>query len=221
MKALCSGILVLGLTIAIPAAAQVDMAVIAEKVSHARQENAKITRDYSWTRRTEVKLKGETKSLKTEIVRYTVDGELQATPIDETSAKKPKGVRGKVAKKKAGEMKDWMADLGEVLKQYSLPTAGNLLDFLNKAAVSPDGEGRKLEASDVVQAGDRMTVWIDANHKMTKSEVSTQHDGSDVKLMTDHESTPDGLDYVARTTIVVPDKGVEMTVENFSYQKER
>ena len=221
MKALQSGALTLGLMMAIPASAQMDMAVIAEKVSQARQQNAMKTRDYSWTQRTEVKLKGETKSLKSEIVRYTVDGELQKTPIDETSAKKPKGVRGKIAKKKAGEMKDWMADLGEVLKQYSLPTAGNLLDFLNKASVSPDGDGRKLEASDVVQAGDRMSVWIDANHKMTKTEVSTLHDGSDVKLETDHATTPDGLDYVARTTIVGPDKGVEMTVENFSYQKER
>ena len=63
-------------------------------------------------------------------------------------------------------------------------------------------------------------MWIDGNHKMTKTEVSTQHDGSDVKLETDHETTPDGLDYVARTMIVVPDKGVEMTVENFSYQRE-
>jgi len=221
MKALHIGTLALGLTATVSVAAQMDMTEVAAKVSQARQENALKTRDYSWTQRTEVKLKGETKSLKTEIVRYTVDGELQKTPIDETSAKKPKGVRGKIAKKKAGEMKDWMADLGEVLKSYSLPTAGNLLDFLNKAAVSPDGDGRKLEAADVVQAGDRMSVWIDDNHKMTKTEVSTQHDGADVKLMTDHETTPDGLDYVARTVIVVPDKGVEMTVENFSYQKER
>lgn len=221
MKALQSGALALGLVVAIPVAAQMDMAVIADKVSQARQQNAMKTRDYSWTQRTEVKLKGETKSLKSDIVRYTVDGELQKTPIDETSAKKPKGVRGKIAKKKAGEMKDWMAELGEVLKAYSLPTAGNLLDFLNKAAVSPDGEGRKLEASDVVVAGDRMSIWIDANHKMTKTEVSTQHDGSDVKLETDHATTPDGLDYTARTTILVPDKGVEMTVENFSYQKEQ
>jgi hypothetical protein len=221
MKALLSGMLVLGLIIAIPAAAQMDMAVIAEKVSEARKANALKTRDYSWTQRTEVKLKGETKSLKTEIVRYTVDGELQKTPIDETSAKKPKGVRGRIAKKKAGEMKDWMADLGVLLKEYSLPTAGNLLDFLNKASVSPDGDGRKLDATDVVQAGDRMSVWIDANHKMVKTEVSTQHDGSDVKLETDHATTPDGLDYVARTVIVVPDKGVEMMVENFSYKRER
>ena len=221
MKRLLFGTLAIGLMMAVPAAAQTDMAAVAEKVSKARQQNAMKTRDYSWTQRTEVKLKGETKSLKTEIVRFTVDGELQKTPIDETSAKKPRGVRGKVAKKKAGEMKDWMADLGEVLKQYSLPTAGNLLDFFNKAAVSPDGDGRKLDATDVVQTGDRMSVWIDANHKMVKTEVSTQHDGSDVKLETDHATTPDGLDYTARTVIVVPDKGVEMTVENFSYQLER
>lgn len=221
MNALKIGAMAIVVTVAVPVAAQMDMTLVAEKVSKARQQNAMKTRDYSWTQRTEVKLKGETKSLKTEIVRFTVDGELQKTPIDETSAKKPKGVRGKVAKKKAGEMKDWMADLGEVLKQYSLPTAGNLLDFFNKAAVSPDGDGRKLDATDVVQAGDRMSVWIDANHKMVKTEVSTQHDGSDVKLETDHATTPDGLDYTARTVIVVPDKGVEMTVENFSYQEEQ
>lgn len=221
MKALNFGALVLVMALAAPAAAQMDMTEIVKKVSQARQENAKKTRDYSWTQRTEVKVKGEVKSLKSEIVRYTVDGELQKTPIDETSAKAPKGVRGKVAKKKIGEMKDWMAELGELLKAYSLPTEGNLLDFLNKASVSADGTGRKLDATDVVQAGDRMSVWIGADHKMTKTEVSTQHDGSDVKLMTDHETTPDGLDYVARTTIVVPDKGVEMTVENFSYQRER
>jgi hypothetical protein len=221
MSAKHTSVLFLCLTLAAPAVAQMDTSEVASGVSKARQENAQKTRNYSWTQRTEVNLKGETKSLKTEIVRYTVDGELQKTPVDETSAKKPRGVRGKVAKKKAGEMKDWMADLGEVLKAYSLPTEGNLLDFLNKAAIAPDGEGKRLDASDVVQPGDRMSVWINADHKMTKTEVSTQHDGSDVKLETDHETTPDGLDYVARTVIVVPDKGVEMTVENFSYQREQ
>ncbi|MBD3873191.1 MAG: hypothetical protein IFK91_09800 [Acidobacteria bacterium] len=221
MKALNIGAMVLGLFMATSAAAQTDMTTVVAKVSAARQENAQKTRNYSWTQRTEVKVKGEVKSLKTEIVRYTVDGEMQKTPIDETSAKKPKGIRGKVAKKKIGEMKDWMAELGQLLKAYSLPTEGNLLDFLNKASISPDGAGQRLDAGDVVQPGDRMSVWIGANHKMVKTKVTTQHDGSDVKLMTDHETTPDGLDYVARTTIVVPDKGVEMMVENFSYQREQ
>ena len=200
--------------------AQMDTTDIASKVSQARKENAQRTLDYSWTSRTEVKVEGEVKSLKTEIVRFTVDGELQKTTIDESSAKSPRGIRGKIAKKKKKEMKNWMADLGEVLQAYSLPTAGNLLDFLNKATASPDGEGQRLDATNVVQTGDTMSMWIGADHKMVKTEVTTLHDGSDVKLMTDHDTTPDGLDYVARTTIVVPDKNVEMTVENFSYERE-
>ena len=221
MRAFHIGTLVIGMISAPSAGAQTDMTEIASKVSQARQENAQRTRDYSWTSRTEVKVEGEVKSIKTEIVRFTVDGELQKTTINESSAKSPRGIRGKVAKKKKKEMKNWMTDLGEVLQAYSLPTAGNLLDFLNKATVSPDGAGRRLDATDVVQKGDRMSVWIGANHKMVKTEVTTQHDGSHVKLMTDHDTTPDGLDYVARTTIVVPDKNVEMTVENFSYERER
>jgi len=196
-------------------------AELAEKITAARAENAKKTVNYSWTKRTEVKVKGEVKSTVTELVRYDVDGEMQTTLISQDKAKAPKRIKGKIAKKKGGEMKDWMAELGEVLKAYSLPTEGNLLDFLNSATISPDGDGRKLDAEGVVQPGDRMSVWIGADHKMTKTEVSTQHDGSNVKLGTDHETTPDGLDYVARTTIVVPDKGVEMTVENFSYQPEQ
>lgn len=194
---------------------------VAQHVTQARQENADQTRDYSWTRRTEVKVKGEVKNLKTELVRYDVDGELQVTPISQDQSKSPKGIRGKVAKKKAGEMKDWMAELGELLHAYSLPTAGTLLDFLDKSVVVPDGSGHKLVAENVVVQGDSMTMRVNDAFQLTKTEISTTYDGSAVQLTTDHSTTPDGLDYVARTNIVVPDKQVEMTVENFSYERER
>jgi hypothetical protein len=211
----------LALCFSAPVWADDTTAAVATKISEARKENALQTMNYSWTRRTEVKVKGETKSLKTELVRYTADGELQKTPMSESQAKKPKGVRGKVASKKAGEMKDWMMELGELLKAYSLPTAGNLMDFLDKAAIVPDGGGHKLVAENVVVQGDTMTMHVDSTNNLTRTEVSTTHDGSAVQLTTDHDATPDGLNYVARTNIVVPDKQVEMTVENFSYTKER
>jgi hypothetical protein len=215
------GLLVLALSTAGLVGAQQDAAAVATQISKARQENAQRTRDYSWTQRTEVKVKGETKNLTTEIVRYTPDGELQKTPISEDKAKSPRGVRGKVAQKKAGEMKDWMAELGELLYAYSLPTAGSLLDFLDKASATPDGSGYRLVATDLIKAGDRMTLWVDEDSGLTKTEVQTQHDGSDVSLTPDQAQTPDDLNYVARTSIVVPDKNVEMTVENFSYKLER
>jgi hypothetical protein len=220
MRALTSATLVLSLSVASTAFPQSN-AQIAEKVTQARQENAAKTVNYSWTKRTEVRVKGEVKSTTTELVRYTVDGEMQTTPISQNKAKGPKGIRGKVAKKKGAEMKDWMAELGGVLQAYSLPTSGQLLDFLNNAVVVPGGVGKKLVAENVVKPGDSMTMWIDESSEMTRTEVLTEHDGAGVQLTTDHATTPDGLDYVARTKIVVPEKNVEMTVENFSYKLEK
>lgn len=220
MKNLLLAVITLTLSVATPAWSQSN-AQIAEKITQARQENAAKTTNYSWTQRTEVKVKGEVKSTTTELVRYTVDGEMQKTPISQDKAKGPKGVRGKVANKKGGEMKDWMAELGQILKAYSLPTTGNLVDFLDKAKPEKENGGIKLTAVNVVIPVDSMTMWVDEDFQLTKTEVTTEHDGADVKLTTDHVTTPDGLDYVARTVIVVPDKNVEMTVENFSYKVEQ
>ena len=196
-------------------------AQIAEKITQTRQENAAKTMNYSWTQRTEVKVKGEVKSTTTELVRYTVDGELQKTPVSQDQAKAPKRLKGKIANKKGGQMKDWMAELGQVLKAYSLPTTGNLVDFLDKAKPEKENGGIKLTAVNVVIPVDSMTMWVDADFQLMKTEVATEHDGADVQLNTDHATTPDGLAYVARTVIVVPDKNVEMTVENFTYQLEK
>jgi len=82
-------------------------------------------------------------------------------------------------------------------------------------------DGIQLTAVNVVIPVDSMTMWVDGDFQLMKTEVTTEHDGADVQLTTDHTTTPDGLDYVARTVIVVPDKNVEMTVENFTYQREQ
>jgi hypothetical protein len=220
MKTLPLAAIMLTLSVAAPAWSQ-DNAQIAERITKARQENAAKTANYSWTRRTEVKVKGEVKSTTTELVRFDVDGEMQTTPISQDKAKAPKRLKGKIAKKKGGEMKDWMGELSQVLQKYSLPTTGNLVDFLDKAKVEKGPDGVSLTAVNVVIPVDSMTMRLDGNMKLTKTEVTTEHDGADVQLTTDHATTPDGLDYVARTVIVVPDKNVEMTVENFSYQLEQ
>ena len=220
MKTLPLAAMMVALCVSVPAWAQSN-AELAEKITAARAENAQKTMNYSWTRRTEVKVKGEVKSTVTELVRYDVDGEMQTTPISQDKAKAPKRLKGKIAKKKGGEMKDWMAELGQVLKKYSLPTTGTLVDFLDKAKVETGADGTQLTAVNVVIPVDSMTMWVDGDFQLMKTEVTTEHDGADVQLTTDHTTTPDGLDYVARTVIVVPDKNVEMTVENFTYQLEK
>jgi hypothetical protein len=53
-------------------AQQPKSAELARAITAGRAQNQMAMREYAWTSRTEIKVKGETKVLKTEIVRYTV-----------------------------------------------------------------------------------------------------------------------------------------------------
>src|SRR3972149_9721364 len=53
-----------------------------EQFAQAQKDNAAALRQYTWKTRTEIKLKGESKSMKLEQVRYDLDGKLEKTPID-------------------------------------------------------------------------------------------------------------------------------------------
>ena len=47
----------------------------------SQKANAQALRKYTWKSRTELKLKGESKNVKLEQVRYDMDGKLQKTPL--------------------------------------------------------------------------------------------------------------------------------------------
>src|SRR3990170_7632950 len=53
-----------------------------EQFAQAQKDNGAALRQYTWKTRTEIKMKGESKSVKLEQVRYDVDGKLEKTPID-------------------------------------------------------------------------------------------------------------------------------------------
>jgi hypothetical protein len=50
----------------------------------AQRANAAALREYTWKSRTELTLKGETRSVRLEQVRYDLDGRLQKTQIGRT-----------------------------------------------------------------------------------------------------------------------------------------
>jgi hypothetical protein len=49
--------------------------------AESQKANAQALRQYSWKSRTEIKLKGESKNVTLEQVRYDENGKLQKTPI--------------------------------------------------------------------------------------------------------------------------------------------
>ena len=202
-----------------------ESAKIAVQVSENRSENAKLMRGYSWNTRTEIKSKGETQLIKVELVRYDIDGRQQKTTISEEGAKKRKkrGIRGAVQKKKGKKKQEWFKELHGLLAQYSLPTAGKVLDYLDQATFGPGDESGtlRIRGTGVIQPGDELTMVIDSESKELKlTKVRTKLDGETVHMTTNHDRLESGLNYQARSIITVPAKDVRMTVENFDYTKQ-
>lgn len=200
-----------------------DKGTLATQIAEGRKQNMMMMRDYSWNMRTELKIDGEVKSLKVDMMRYTPEGELQKTKISDSAdgQKKPRGIKGKAAKKKIKGMQEWAADLKKLLQQYSLPTSGAILDFLEKANVEMNGQLATVVASGVVQDGDTMTLLVDTGSgQMKMIEVATGLDGDDVSVEMLQKTLDGGPSYTERQIVKVPAQKVELTIENFNFQKQ-
>jgi hypothetical protein len=200
-----------------------DKGTLATQIAEGRKQNQLMLRDYTWNTRTEVKIDGEVKSVKVDLVRFTPEGELQKTKISDSAdgQKKPRGIKGKVASKKVKGMKEWAGDLAAVLQKYRLPTAGSILDFMGEATAERTGALVTAVATDVAQQGDKMTVVANAeSHQLQTIQVLTSLDGDAVEVDILHESLQDGPSYTARQIVKVPAQKVELTVENFNFQRQ-
>jgi len=200
-----------------------DKGSLATQIAEGRKQNQMMLREYTWNMRTEVKIDGEVKSVKVDLVRFTPEGELQKTKISDSAdgQKKPRGVKGKVASKKIKGMQEWAGELTQLLQKYNLPTAGSLLDFMDKASVERTGQLATAVATNVVQQGDTMTVLVDTGSRQLKMiEVSTSLDGDSVEVEILNETLEDGPSYTARQIVKVPAQKVELTIENFNFQRQ-
>ena len=218
-----TGCLALGVLSLVAAQELSDKGTLATQIAEGRKQNQMMLREYTWNTRTEVKIDGEVKSVKVDLVRFTPDGELQKTKISDSAdgQKKPRGIKGKVASKKIKGMQEWAGELTQLLQKYSLPTAGSLLDFMDKAAVERTGQLATLVASNVVQQGDQMTVLADSGSQQLKMiEVSTSLDGDAVEVEIRNEALETGPSYTARQIVKVPAQKVELTIENFNFQRQ-
>src|SRR3954447_17012734 len=137
-----------------------------ERFAQAQKQNAAQLRQYGWTSRTELKLKGDSKNVKTESVRYDGNGQLQKTPMDsapapaKTSGAQQGGRRGgrvkeKVVEKKKEEYKELLGGLGKLAQSYAHLTPEQTQAFAQGAKISKTSAGAiEIQGSNVVVQGD-------------------------------------------------------------------
>ena len=198
--------------------------------AESQKANAQALRQYSWKSRTEIKLKGESKNVKLEQVRYDDNGKLQKTPLgappQAAAAPPPSGRGGRLKKQivenKKEEFGELMQGLGQLVASYGQLPPDKLQAF-KATATTGQGQGAlqgttQIQGVNVLEQGDSMTIWIDpASQMMRRVEIKTIYDEKPATLVADYQSVPNGPTYMAHAVLTYPEKNVELTVDNSDY----
>ncbi len=195
----------------------------AVQITEARRANAALMHHYTWTSRTEIIDQGQVKDTRLKLVNYNPFGQLQRSLLNDESAPLPRGfLRRAVAEDKKKEMEQYLTGLRGLLDQYTLPTAGKILDFMMSAKpMGPDPAGLfSMAGSNVVLPGDSLTIWVNAvTRHVARMQVNTTFQGDPVQLNATFSTLPSGLNYMAYAEATVPAKQLSVQVQNFNYTR--
>ena len=193
---------------------------VAEKIIQGRSRNLQALKAYSWNQRTEVVKDGAVMSTHLELVRYDSSGYEQRSTLAQEKPKQKKRIAGRVQKKKMGEMKEWGQNVKSLLMKYTLPDVASLNGFLGKASINPAEEPGQtvLTSNNVIQSGDRMTMYInEKDKKILKTQVFTNYEADSVYVEITHGQLPEGINYIKEMKLDISTKEIQLKVENFNY----
>ena len=195
-----------------------------QKFAQAQKQNAPALRQYTWKSRSQVRKDGDVKSTKIFLTRYASDGTQVQVLLEEDSARLPKfGLRGMIARKKKEEAAQLIEALQKLAKSYGELPPAKMQEFMGRATATLETNAPqpllRLEASDVLQPNDSMTVWVDANtRRQRRIEINWSYDAKPVRIVSEFRDLPGGPTYMARSVVDYPHEELTLTVENFDHQ---
>ena len=204
------------------------LVLCAWSMAHAQQDamkqNALALRQYTWKSQTQIRKEGEVRATKLYSGRYAAGGTVVQLLLEEESAKLPKfGIRGVVAKKKKEEAQKLIEALQALAKSYGELPPAKMQEFMKSARASLETNAPqpllRLESGNVLQPGDSMIVWVDANtRRQRRIEINTSLDTKPVRIVTEFTDLPHGPTYMSRSVVNYPHEELTLTVENFDYE---
>lgn len=208
-----------------PAAAQVANENLAMKIVEARKKNAALMQQYSWNCRTELKKDGDVKDVRIDSVTFGPDGKPVRTTLNDDGSSLPRGfLRKRIAEKEKEETKKYLEGLRDVIDQYTLPSAGKVLDFISKAAITgvqgSDGAALlQMSGSGVVTPGDTLLIQVDPTTSQTRTiKITTTFEGDPVTVSATFKTTKAGLTFLDFAEVDVPAKNMVLQVHNYDYE---
>jgi len=195
-----------------------------QKLAQAIKQNQIALQQYTWKSQTQIRKDGEIRATKLYSNRYSANGQVVPLLIEEDSAKLPKfGIRGMVAKKKKEHATELIEELQRFAKSYAELPPAKMQEFMKTAKVTLETNTPqpllRLQAANVLQSGDSMVVWLDANtRRQRRIEINSSFDAKPVRIVTEFKDIPDGPTYMARSVVDYPHEELTLTMENFGYE---
>lgn len=195
-----------------------------QKFAIAAKQNATALQQYTWKSQTQIRKEGDVKATKLYSSRYAADGTVVQLLLQEESAKLPKfGIRGMVARKKKEDAQKLIEALQRLAKSYGELPPAKMQEFMKTAKATLETNALepllRLESTNVLQPGDSMIVWINANtRRQRRVEINSSFDEKPVRIVTEFRDLPNGPTYLARSVVDYPREELTITMENFDYE---
>lgn len=215
-----------------------EQKIAAIKESLAKNQAA--LKQYTWVETTQISLKGEVKKQVQKQCQYGPDGKVQKTPIGNSAAEQPPqqppagegGRRGgrlkkEIVEKKVDEMKDYMEQVGALVKEYVPPDAQKIQAAKAAGGISVQpasgGSGPVLDIKNYAKQGDSLDLGFNPATKSIGSyNVHSYLDNpkdNPVTMAVTFASLPDGTNHAEQTLLDMPAKKMQVKVTNSDYKK--
>lgn len=225
------------------AVAQDQKAAMQEKVAALKQSlaaNQKALQQYSWIETTEISMKGEVKKVEKKECRYGNDGKVIKTDLpgaQPPAEKEDSGGRGrrgraggavkeKVVANKVEDLKEYMAAVGALVKQYVPPDSAKIQAAVQagKAALNKESAPgvAELAFTDYAMPGDKFGISFNTAAKQlagVKVNSTLGEDKDPVTLAVRFASLADGVNYPAETVLSAPAKQIQVKITNSGHKK--
>ena len=210
-----------------PALAQTSQQELLQKLATVKESvarNEASLREYTWTERTTVSVKGEVRRTEVTSCFYRPDDQLQRTRVSE-SDQPLSGLKARIFEMKSSAVEAYTQRLLALHNEY-LPPSSRLMTAAFQAgnvSLGPPAPGQiTLNFRNYIQSGDSLIFGFDsASRSLRKIFINTYlGDPKDpVTLFVAFATLPDGTNYVSSTTLNEKAKGIQIIIQNSGLQR--
>ncbi|MBN8597668.1 MAG: hypothetical protein J0L78_08350 [Planctomycetes bacterium] len=205
--------------------AQIPNMNLANSIVEARQKNNTQLTTFTWTVQTQIFKDGNVKDTRIQQVAYGPGGVPQYTLLNDIGSRMPIGFfRRAIAENEKQELETYLKGVEKLVGQYTLPTSGAIVNFLQTASIvqttGPDGlPVLQATGNSVVTPGDNMTISFNATTFLpTSMDISTNFNGQPLTMNATFRVVPgSGLNHMQYATVNIPGKGLMVNIHNYDY----